>query len=194
MSKKLLGGDGGMTWVEDSHGDSVDHPGAKFYRINGTDATSGLTVFFTWIVTSVPGYTLYGNTVVVPKAFETIVEIHNYPYASQGNRLRLRVLGANAHAEAQAGAFASQRGVKAYAEAGVRATVNGIAAVCEAGAWVDYTLDALKKLSEGVLHPFHRSWGRDDVKRIDIEFPSGAQVIVYDPVLATGTSPYTLAV
>eukprot|EP00727_Mastigamoeba_balamuthi_P008575 m51a1_g434 hypothetical protein (350) ;mRNA; r:59976-61162 len=193
MSRRM-GQSEGMTWVEDGHGDSADHPGAKFYRIKGTDASSGLTVFFTWIVTSEPGYTLYGKAVVVPKAFETIVEIRNYPYATQGSRLRLRVLGANAHAEAQAGAFVSQRGAKAYAEAGVRATVNGVAAVCEAGAWVDYTLDALERLTRGALMPFHGSWDRDDVKRIDIEFPSGAQVIVYDPVLATGTSPYTLSI
>eukprot|EP00727_Mastigamoeba_balamuthi_P014489 m51a1_g9665 hypothetical protein (382) ;mRNA; r:1230741-1232059 len=191
MAKGLLGS-GTMSWEEDSRADSSDRPGAKYYRIKGTDSSSNLVVYFTWIISSEPGYCEYGNTVLVPKGFETIVEIHSYPYVDKANRLRLRIIGANANAEAKAHAFVSSRGVGAYAEASAKATVNGLEAVAEASAWADYSYDALERLAKGQLLPFHGAWSHDDVRAINITFPSGAETIVYDPVLGAGTSPYAV--
>eukprot|EP00727_Mastigamoeba_balamuthi_P003625 m51a1_g1326 hypothetical protein (324) ;mRNA; r:265656-266931 len=188
MPKTLLGTTG-MTWADDCRG---ENNGAKYYRIKGTDASSSLVVYFTWTISNVPGYSEYGNTVLVPKGFETIVEIHDYPYTDKSNKLHLRILGANANAEAKAHALVSRNGVNAYAEARARATVNGVEAEAEATAWADYTLDALKKLAGGALAPFTNAWSNSDVKRIDIVFPAGAQVVVYDPVLGSGTSPYAV--
>eukprot|EP00727_Mastigamoeba_balamuthi_P014508 m51a1_g9682 hypothetical protein (353) ;mRNA; f:1298967-1300472 len=193
LSRTFFGHDG-MEWAADGHGDSSEHPGAKFYRVRGTDSTSGLTVAFTWVASSVPGYTELGNTVLVPRAFQTIVEIRNYPYTGSNSKLRLRIVGANARAAAQAGKLVSTSGVRAYAEAGARAVVDGVEAHVEVGAWADYTIEALRRLVMGAHTPLQGVWHREDVKRVDVEFPAGAKVIVYSPVLATGTSPNALSI
>eukprot|EP00727_Mastigamoeba_balamuthi_P012291 m51a1_g7685 hypothetical protein (724) ;mRNA; f:25398-30663 len=185
---------GGLWWTQTGYGPSEKAPGAHYYRITGNRLP--LTVSITFIISSVSGVVDYGMTTVVPKVLETVIEIEDYPYKNPKNTLEVHMVAGSAGLQVGAHAAVTTSGVKVFADVKGTAIVNGNEANAEVSAWAN--VDA-KVLENSVLaNLIAGATGVVSVNNIKcaevaVKFEAGAQAIVYDPALGTGTSPYELA-
>eukprot|EP00727_Mastigamoeba_balamuthi_P012290 m51a1_g7684 putative C-tail anchored protein (373) ;mRNA; f:23290-24596 len=182
-----------LTWVSDDHGTSRRAPGTSFYRLVGT--RSPLTVTITFVVSSVSGVLDYGKTTVVPKVLESVIEINNYPYQDHRNTLEVHMVAGSSGLSVGAHAAVTTSGVKVFAGVKGTAIVNGNEANAEVSAWAN--ADAMALNNTALANLIAGATGVvsvNDIKcaEVTVKFEAGAQVIVYDPALGTGTSPYEL--
>eukprot|EP00727_Mastigamoeba_balamuthi_P009367 m51a1_g5052 hypothetical protein (446) ;mRNA; r:67383-69474 len=188
----LLGS--GIRWSHESSGTSPKAPGAHHYRIVGRDSASSLTVAITYIMSSVAGVVDYGRTTVLPKVLETVVEIQNYPYADARNVLELRVVTASSGLRLGARAAVSTTGVQVFVDLKGSAVVDGHEAAVDISGWAAAEASALDHavLAQLVARA-NAVVSAGDVKCAEatVKFDAGAKLIVYDPALGTGPSPYT---
>eukprot|EP00727_Mastigamoeba_balamuthi_P006489 m51a1_g2460 hypothetical protein (367) ;mRNA; r:19695-20964 len=186
----LAWGSSGLEW---SCSDSGSKGGLSWYKISGRNATGGaFSVAITYIVSDVPGVVELAGTVVAPRVVESVIEMHDYPAASETSSLELVVGAAAVGCHSSGGtSVSSGTGVRVFADLAARATVDGSEQHADVGVWVNASADDAGLA--GVAKLLATATGGDVVAMTAVvRFPRGARDIVYDPAAGTGTSPYEL--
>lgn len=171
------------------------------FDVRGDGIANGQFKFVsTWFLANVVGTIDYANTVLTPRALESVIRIADYPYANAANKLVL-YLGV-AHGESSFSASGSkistgqalqQVYVQLAGDCKVvvdRNAKDGDSRSVSISAWSsnDAEVKDIFHNSEYRVHlqsKFNANW---DVSRITVTFPANASNIVYDPTLAAGAS------
>eukprot|EP00727_Mastigamoeba_balamuthi_P005163 m51a1_g14645 hypothetical protein (626) ;mRNA; f:69422-72608 len=184
---------GTITWTQTS---SASANGAHWYQMNGTSATSELNVLVTYILSDRMGQLSYASAIAAPKVLETVVEIHDYPYASADNTLELVVVSATAGATVQGSALVADGEVTVFADLKATALVDGLESSVSISTWAEVNLTALataEVLVNKVAVATGKATAEVGAHVASIRFSAGANAIVYDPALGNGVSPYELS-
>lgn len=162
----------------------------KYLVVKGTDSKiAGFSITFTFIVSTKLGYLEYGKTFVHPRSMETVVEIRGWPYAEPTNTLSLVVYAGSGSAAVDATGFVSAAtNSQVYVKFSGRVMVEGKDNTVKLGAWADVTfneadfpqLSGLKTQLDGRFKSGY------SIKRQEVTFPAGANVIIYDPTVGEG--------
>jgi len=169
----------------------------RAYRIRGTKIGSDLEVTITFLTADTVGVVNYGKAVLAPKALESIIEIKNWPYKNKENTLELKVVGASAGATVKGNALVTKDNIKVFAELKGDAIVDSDVADVKVSAWA--TADIAAELSNTnlvsiIANAMGVAQTNINCNVATITFKAGAKVIIYDPVLASGESPYSTSV
>jgi len=172
---------------------SVGNGGLRYLTVQTTQGA--MTIKISFIYSDVVGVlNVVGTAIVTPKTLESVISIQNYPYANNGNSLRLNLVVGTA-----AGSASVQGQVTHYVsgngQSGTFLTLDHVASIN--GAATPVSISAFTE-GQGQLN-FGNSYLMGQVtgkygagasfKFVSITFPAGAANIIYDPAIGAGANP-----
>jgi hypothetical protein len=187
-----------LLWSVDSSSLGVN--GLRYITFVGTQLLplgSQLKVYLTYVLSNVVGVlNVVGDPIVTPRAVETILDIENFPYNSDNDKLRLNfAVGAEAGAASVDGtSYVSGSGDTAtYFALKEVALVNGQTANVQVGEWIVAEGGSLALQSTDLASQVTAKWGGAAVfKIVSVTTTTpGASSIIYDPALGNGPQPQT---
>jgi len=184
---------GGLIWT---YSDSSSGQGGLRY-LTAQASKGALTLKISFIYSDVVGVlNVIGTAVVTPKSLESVISIQNYPYADNGNSLRLNlgvgtaagsvsVQGSVTHLSSgsgQTGTFLTLDHV---------ASVNGASTPVSISAFTDGNgqADFGNSLLQAQINAKYGAGA--SFKFVSVTFPAGSANIVYDPSIGAGANPPT---
>jgi len=174
---------------------SVGQGGLRYLTVQATQGT--LVIKISFIYSDVVGVlNVVGTAVVTPKTLESVISIQNYPYANNGNSLRLNLgIGSAAGSVSVQGQVTHL--VSGNGQSGTFLTLDHVASVN--GAATPVSISAFTD-GQGQLN-FGNSYLQGQVvgkygagasfKFVSVTFPAGASNIIYDPSIGAGANPPT---
>lgn len=160
----------------------------KYLVLNGTDATMpGFYISMAFVVSSKIGVLGVANTVVQPRAIESIIHIVGWPYTNAANTLSLKVVAGTGAADVAGqelvSTIAAANNAKMYFSSAAWALVDGVNKTVSA-AWENASpADLLPSLETQLTDMF----STPTLKAQLIKFPAGAADIIFDPTVGQGS-------
>jgi len=153
---------------------------------------SSLQVQLQYIVTTVGGVlNVLDGVLVTPRAVESVISISGWPYEDPENHLSLRTaVGSVQGSWSSSGLLVAGGGDGAvYFRFSGKAQIDGSLKTVTVGAAVlgDSTTFGNPYVTAQLQGRYS---GNAAVHTVDVDFPAGASIIIYDPAMGSGSSPY----
>eukprot|EP00696_Hemimastix_kukwesjijk_P017226 gnl/Hemi2/5816_TR2009_c0_g1_i1.p1 gnl/Hemi2/5816_TR2009_c0_g1~~gnl/Hemi2/5816_TR2009_c0_g1_i1.p1 ORF type:complete len:400 (+),score=175.09 gnl/Hemi2/5816_TR2009_c0_g1_i1:138-1337(+) len=186
-------GDANLVWTL-NQGKSSDS-GLAAYTMRGTQILplkSNFSIEVSYIMTNRVGRLNVGHAVVTPNSVEVVVNITNFPYASNTSSCVLLIAVAAAGADASvSGQIVANAGAnQTYFNMATNANADANIVPVKISAWAEGNSSASFSLDKTLSGQMKARYGAGfSVKLVNVTFPAQAKSIIYDPSMGAGPMP-----
>jgi len=172
--------------------DAQNNDSLKYITYQGLDGF-GFNIYITFILSDILGYVNYGNALVTPKSFESVVEIPNYPYTDPKNYLSLviGVVSGSASVQNYGSAYVLQCGTgdgAVYLSLSNKAIINNSSVSVNVSPFADANATDLDN-NNVIIQAQTKYQAQLNIKLVTVDFPANASSIIYDPTIGSGIPP-----
>lgn len=182
----IVGSAAGVQWTVVDHSSlSAD---LKYVTLNGqTSVSASWSVGLTFIASSVAGILDQTLAVVGPKSFESILQVQNYPYASNQNSLSL-LIGVGTGKATLSGSGRTIVNVNGTSQVFFSAAAKVTTENGNVAATVSVSANATSYIDDTYfLQQLSAKYGASaSYNIVRVTFPAGASNIIYDPTVGAG--------
>jgi len=193
VSSQYLANGYGVTWSNPPTcvSPSTQNPQISYATFVGTPASGTWSITITTVISNVVGVLSYGNTVVAPKEFVTLVQIENWPYQSTDNYLELIMGVATAEGTDTAnGYFYGSGSTSVYFTLGASATSEGSNQGVRSTGFssLDYSgYASIIRNTTLFAQASNKFQAAATVELVGVIFPSGSSDLTYAVDMGSGT-------